>query len=142
MNEFDQFIKHSLKVKYYARYTDDFVVVSGNYAYLKNLVLPIRQFFADILLLDLHPNKVFIRKFNQGIDFLGYVVLPHHTKLRTKTKRRIFHKLQERINQCHSGIISEEKFDQTLQSYLGVLSHSNSYHLEQELLNQYWFLDK
>src|SRR3989338_9127200 len=28
MNEFDQFVKHRLQVKNYARYTDDFVIVS------------------------------------------------------------------------------------------------------------------
>lgn len=27
LNEFDQFIKHKLKVKYYIRYCDDFVIV-------------------------------------------------------------------------------------------------------------------
>ncbi|HEY4526524.1 MAG TPA: reverse transcriptase/maturase family protein, partial [Candidatus Paceibacterota bacterium] len=29
MNEFDQFVKHKLKAKYYTRYADDFVVLSG-----------------------------------------------------------------------------------------------------------------
>lgn len=27
-NEFDQFVKHELKAKYYARYADDFVFLS------------------------------------------------------------------------------------------------------------------
>ena len=30
MNEFDQFVKHELRVKYYVRYTDDFAIVSDN----------------------------------------------------------------------------------------------------------------
>jgi len=30
MNEFDQFVKHELRVKYYVRYTDDFVIASDN----------------------------------------------------------------------------------------------------------------
>ena len=30
MNEFDQFMKHKLKVKYYIRYADDFVILSSN----------------------------------------------------------------------------------------------------------------
>ena len=28
MNEFDQFVKRELKVKYYIRYADDFVILS------------------------------------------------------------------------------------------------------------------
>ncbi len=35
MNEFDQFVKHKLKVKYYIRYADDFVILSENKNYLK-----------------------------------------------------------------------------------------------------------
>ncbi len=64
MNEFDQFIKHTLKVKHYARYTDDFVIVSGNCDYLKQLLIPIRLFLKEKLKLELHPNKVTIRKYN------------------------------------------------------------------------------
>ena len=30
MNEFDQFVKHSLKAKYYIRYADDFIYFSIN----------------------------------------------------------------------------------------------------------------
>jgi retron-type reverse transcriptase len=34
MNEFDQFIKHRIKAKYYLRYADDFVVLSMDKRYL------------------------------------------------------------------------------------------------------------
>ncbi len=44
MNEFDQFVKHKLKVKYYVRYTDDFLIISDNYDYLSSL-LPKLQLF-------------------------------------------------------------------------------------------------
>ncbi len=57
--------------------------------------------------LELHPNKIEIRKISQGIDFLGYVVLPYAIVLRTKTGKRIMKKLDE------SNAVS----------YLGVLSH-------------------
>jgi hypothetical protein len=33
MNEFDQFMKHELKIKYYIRYADDFVILSDNKEY-------------------------------------------------------------------------------------------------------------
>lgn len=64
MNEFDQFIKHKLKVKYYARYTDDFIIISANRTYLKNLIIPIQEFLMTKLCLELHPNKVLIAKHN------------------------------------------------------------------------------
>jgi hypothetical protein len=139
MNEFDQFMKHKIKVKHYCRYTDDFVIISDNRSYLEELLPQIELFLGEQLKLKLHPNKVSIRKYQQGIDFLGYVVLPHHNKLRTKTKRRIFSKLKGRVVEYKSGIISEETLKQSLNSYLGVLSHADAYELQEELKNQFWY---
>jgi retron-type reverse transcriptase len=139
MNEFDQFLKHKLRVKYYLRYTDDFIVVSNDKKYLCDLIEPIKQFLKSELTLSLHPYKVTIRKFSQGIDFLGYIILPYHRQLRTKTKKRIFRKLFRRMKEHKQGLIPLEKVEQTLQSYLGVLSHADSYALAENLRNQYWF---
>lgn len=140
MNEFDTFIKHVLKVRYYARYTDDFIIVSNNQEYLRNIIFPIKDFLKEKLQLELHPKKVSIRKLHQGIDFLGYVVFPKHCLIRTKTKRRILTKLKKKILAYKSGNISELTLRQSLQSYLGVLSHANAYRLAEELKNMIWFL--
>jgi len=139
LNEFDQFIKHKLKIKHYIRYTDDFVIISEDKLYLGNLIKPIHSFLSDKLALELHPKKITIRKFHQGIDFLGYIVLPHHRLLRTKTKQRIFRKLKKRIKEYKKGIINKRTLEQSFQSYLGVLSHANTYKLSNELKNQFWF---
>jgi RNA-directed DNA polymerase len=139
LNELDTFLKHELKVRYYIRYTDDFAIVSDSRKELESLIAPIRTFLQRSLLLELHPRKVTIRTFRQGIDFLGYVLLPHHRVLRTKTKRRMYRKLRERIASCHAGVLTEESVAQSLQSYVGILSHANSYDLKTELLNRYSF---
>lgn len=139
LNELDQFIKDKLKVKYYFRYTDDFVIASENRDYLENLIIEIQFYLLSELGLELHPKKIIIRKFNQGVDFLGYLVLPHYRLLRTKTKKRIFKKLKQRIFEYRSDLISRQTLEQSLQSYLGVLSHANTYKLSQELKNQFWF---
>ncbi|OGJ57867.1 hypothetical protein A3H22_01985 [Candidatus Peribacteria bacterium RIFCSPLOWO2_12_FULL_55_15] len=104
------------------------------------LLLPIRSFLKEHLHLDLHPHKVTLRKYRQGIDFLGYVLLPHHRVLRTKARRRIVRKLGERITAHKAGLLTEESVEQSLQSYLGVLSHANCYRLSQDFQNQCWFL--
>ncbi len=139
LNEFDQFIRHKLKVKHYIRYTDDFVIVAGNKPYLENLIAPVRTFLSDKLALELHPKKITIRKFHQGIDFLGYIVLPYCRLLRTKTRQRIFKKLKKRIDEYKNGVVNKQTLEQSLQSYLGVLSHANTYKLTNELKNQFWF---
>ena len=139
MNEFDEFVKHKLRISNYARYTDDFIIVSINREYLKEILIPIQKFLNNNLKLSLHPNKISICACHRGVDFLGYTILPHYKLVRTKTKRRIFRKLKERINLFKQGKLSEDSLNQSLQSYLGVLSHANTYKLSQDLKNKYWF---
>ncbi|MFA5936566.1 MAG: reverse transcriptase domain-containing protein [Candidatus Paceibacterota bacterium] len=139
MNEFDQFAKQILKIKYYARYTDDFIVVSTNKTYLENLIVKIQEFLRIKLYLELHPKKVTITKHIRGVDFLGYVILPKHIKLRTKTKRKIPKKIHQMVERYKQGKITELTLYSSLQSYLGVLSHANAYNLSQEIQNKFWF---
>jgi RNA-directed DNA polymerase len=133
LNELDQFMKHDLRERYYLRYCDDFIILSENKNHLKNMIVIIDEFLQTKLRLSLHPNKIIIRKHRQGIDFLGYVVLPNHRVLRTKTKRRIIKKIRKKNMdlKCHS--ISEESFNQSLQSYLGVLRHCRGYKIKKEI---------
>ena len=60
MNEFDQFVKHKIKQKFYIRYADDFVFLHEDKRYLENLIPQISEFLGAELKLSLHPNKVFI----------------------------------------------------------------------------------
>ncbi len=117
MNEFDQFVKHQLKVKYYLRYTDDFIIAANRKEELKELLPALQEFLACVLKLVLHPQKVTISKYISGVDFLGYVIFPHHIRLRTKTKRRVMKRVCER----------------NLSSYLGVCSHANAYGLHKKI---------
>lgn len=139
MNEFDQFVKQKLKLKYYARYTDDFIILSHNEFELDPILRHVESFLQDHLKLNLHPEKIIIRKHHQGIDFLGYVVFPYHQLVRTKTKRRIIRKLKLKIAECRDGKISEENLNQSLQSFLGVLSHANTNKFRKNLMNHVWF---
>ncbi len=139
MNELDQYFKQKLKIKYYMRYTDDFIVISESKKFLENLIPQIIKFLGEKLYLKIHEEKTIIKKVNQGIDFLGYIVFPHHRLLRTKTKKRILRKLRKRVIEYKNGIISRMTLEQSLQSYLGVLSHANTYNFENELKNKFWF---
>lgn len=132
-------MKHVLKVKYYARYTDDFVIVSESEEGLERLLPSIEKFLSDRLKLSLHPIKVTICTYTQGVDFLGQVIFPHYRLLCTKTRRRILNKLKRKTEQYESGLISKETLNQSLQSYLGVLSHVNGYKISEQLRNQFWF---
>jgi hypothetical protein len=134
LNELDQFIKHKLKIKHYLRYCDDFTILSENKEYLFNLINPISDFLKERLELTLHPGKIIIRKYRQGVDFLGYVVLFHYKVLRTKTKKRILKKIKIKNFEFLIGLISEENFNKSIQSYLGILKHCEGYKIKKEIL--------
>lgn len=139
MNEFDQFIKHELKVRYYARYTDDFVILLETDRDFDYLLKKITDFLRGELRLELHPHKVMVRKLHHGVDFLGYVVFPHHKLPRAKTRRRVVRKLGLRLDEYRSGVIEETTLKQCLLSYLGLLSHANAHRFTERLQNNLWF---
>src|SRR3990167_6900426 len=116
-----------LKIKYYIRYADDFVVLYNSLDTLLHCFKTVKQFVDSNLLLNIHPDKITIRKLIWGIDFCGYIVLLHYVQIKTKTKRRIFKKVS-----------SQNISYQSLQSYLGYFSHAKSYKISQELKNHFY----
>lgn len=115
MNEFDQFMKNRLKIKYYIRYADDFVVLSEDKNYLKEQITKIRYFLQNDLSLTLNPGKIYIKTLSSGTDFLGWVNFPDHRIIRNKTKKRMLKRIQE------------NKSLKTFNSYFGLLKHGNTH---------------
>ena len=122
MNEFDKFVKHKLKAKYYIRYADDFVIFSQDKNWLEHTVPSISEFLLQELKLELHPNKVTIKTLSSGVDFLGWVNFPDHRVLRTTTKRRMLKRMKNHPTR------------ETINSYLGLLKHGNTYKLRSKII--------
>ncbi|MBU4274514.1 reverse transcriptase/maturase family protein [Patescibacteria group bacterium] len=133
LNELDYFIKQNLRIKHYIRYCDDFVILTSDREHLESIISVISEFLKEKLKLSLHKGKVIIKKHHQGIDFLGYVDLPYHRILRTKTKKRMLEKIKLKSLDFDKGKISKDLFNQTLQSYFGVLKHCNGHELKQKI---------
>lgn len=115
LNELDRYIKMHLREKFYLRYCDDFIILDSDCSRLKCLIGNIDAFLKQRLSLMLHPNKVSIRSWSQGIDFLGYVSLPYCTVVRTKTAHRVLLRVTKN----------------NLTSYIGVCSHADAYVMKQ-----------
>ncbi|MBU2028344.1 hypothetical protein KJ761_00415, partial [Patescibacteria group bacterium] len=65
---------------------------------------------------------------------LGMVNFPDHRILRTKTKRRMLKKISAKHRLCQEELISKESFNQSMQSYFGMLKHCNGYKIENNLV--------
>jgi len=125
MNEFDQFVKHRLKAKYYIRYCDDFVIFSENKEHLENLIPVIKKFLDERLKLELHPNKLFIQTISSGVDFLGWKHYFNHRLLRTVTKRRMLKRIKTNPKLA------------TFESYKGLMKHGNTKKIQKQVWEQY-----
>ena len=123
MHEFDMYLKQELKIKYYIRYADDFVIMSDSRKYLEDILPKLHVFLNDKLHLSLHENKVYIKTYDSGVDFLGWVHFPYHRQIRTTTKRKII-----RMTKGYSK-------KETINSYRGLLQHGNTYKLIKKIIN-------
>ena len=133
VNEFDQYVKRRLKVKYYIRYSDDFVFLSYDRFYLEQIFRSVSTYLQDELRLDLHPDKISISTFASGVDFLGWVHFPDHRVLRTSTKKRML----RRITEFGSALKeSPPACNPVVESYFGMMKHGNTEKLRKQIFGK------
>lgn len=70
LNELDHFIKRELRVKFYARYVDDFILVGLTKYQALECEQRIISFLGRELKLELSKSSLF--KVNRGVNFVGY----------------------------------------------------------------------
>ncbi len=93
LNELDQFIKHKLKVKYYIRYVDDFVILHQDKKMLENWKKEIDKFLKENLKIELHPEKSRVIKVKRSITFLGFRIFSKYRLLKKSTAKRRWKRL-------------------------------------------------
>jgi hypothetical protein len=130
LNVFDQFIKRDIKCHHYGRYVDDSVQIDPDRDWLIQQVQREREFLADELGLQLHMGKLHIQEIHSGVEFLGSFVKPYRDYVSNKTLERMTKKFQE------IDLRNEEKAMRTVDSYLGILSHTASHCITQNLLSK------
>jgi RNA-directed DNA polymerase len=140
LNELDQFVKHVLKVKYYARYMDDMIVLHKNKRLLWHIKREMGGFLSG-LKLTLN-NKTSVRPTAYGVDFCGYRIWPTHIKLRKKTALKMKRRLRYLQRAYARGDVTLQEVNASVQSYMGILKHCNSYSLREKLFgNLVWTRD-
>lgn len=120
LHELDWFVKQKLRVRHYVRYCDDFVMLASSQSAGLALTERADAFLRERLMVHLHPNKVHVRTWTQGVDFLGYILLPEAVIMRPSTARRAI---------CRATI-------ENASSYLGLCVHADAYDLERVVRNK------
>ncbi len=125
LNPLDQWVKHTLGIRYYGRYMDDMVLLHADKAVLIAAHQAISDFLQADLALTLHPRKTQLQPLEHGLDFVGYIIKPYRTYIRQRTARRA----KQAIIKAESAKASYAAFT----SYNGLLHHADAYHLAQRL---------
>ena len=151
LDELDRYAKHVLHCKYYGRYVDDFYIVDLDKRELQHVKLQIEQFLRERLQLRLNMQKTRILRADQGVQFLGVMVLPFRMYACTRTIkrfRRTIHKLEEKCNGPQSPDRYQlEHMRSSINSYLGHLYHFKTHRIVATMLShspllQYFELDQ
>ena len=140
MDTLDHYIKHDLQIKYYGRYVDDFVIVHNDLEYLKTLIPLLSKYLLSTLELTLHPKKIYLQHYTKGVKFLGTVILPNRIYLQDRTVNNFKNSIYNwniQIRQTKKLTATEkQEFQSSINSYLGIAKHYNTYNIRQRLLKE------
>lgn len=138
-NRLDKFCKHTLHIKPYIRYMDDFVILSDNLDQLKEWRKRIEEYLEIEMLLHINPKSTILYAGN-GIDFCGYKHWQDHKKVRKASVRR----LKKDVKNYEAGKITAEEYNRKYESRKGHMGHADTFHItkaiEYELL--FWEYEK
>ena len=149
LNELDHYIKERLKIKYYIRYMDDFILIHEDREYLKYCETEIRKKLSEYGF-TFNEKKTRIYPLTDGILFLGFTfkisktgkiykqINPRNVKMERKKLVRMVHKAKR-------GELTREKVDECYQSWRNHASKGNSFRLLERMDKFYsnlWRCDK
>lgn len=127
LNVFDQYVKRNLRCRHYGRYVDDAYIVSDDRKCLKKLIPEISHFLYQELGLEINPQKTRIYDAYQGAEFLGAFIKPFRTYISSSSLERV----KKKVILCDVG--NKKYLHSSINSFLGVFSHYNSYCLRRVL---------
>ena len=130
LNELDKFVKHKLRVKYYIRYVDDFVVLHSSRTQLQKWKNEIGLFLGKELKLELHSDKSRIIALSRGIDFVGFRNFYYFKLLRKRNAKN----MQGKVKLFSEDLISKNKILEIFQGWNAYAKWANSLKLKRSIV--------
>lgn len=125
LDPLDQFVKHRLRMRHYARYVDDFVLIHESPGVLRAHLASIEAFLAERLRARLNPRKTILQPVARGVDFVGQVVRPWARTLRRRTLRQALARIET---------LPAAQLHAAGNSYLGLARQASHGHTDQARL--------
>ncbi|MGA0200497.1 MAG: RNA-directed DNA polymerase, partial [Prochlorotrichaceae cyanobacterium] len=142
LNEFDHFVKESLKVRRYLRYVDDFLLLGDDRHFLATARGAIEGYLTD-LRLRLHPIKTQLFETQHGVNFVGFRIIPMGDskprttciRVRNDNLRRARRRLKALQVAYAQGKADRSEIIQRLQSWEAHLKHGDTHRLRRSIFN-------
>ncbi|MFG6320020.1 MAG: reverse transcriptase/maturase family protein [Clostridia bacterium] len=139
MNELDQYVKHTLKIKYYCRYMDDFLFILKSKKECISIYNTISNFLKEHLHLELNAKSRYYPA-KMGINFCGYRIFTTHRLLRNSSKTKIKNNVKKWNKSYEKNNLNIKHALLSINAWIGHSSHCNSYKFQQKILNNCNFL--
>ena len=131
LNVLDWYLEE-LGIKYHGRYVDDFYCLHRDKSVLLGIVQPIRDKLAS-LGLTLNEKKFYLQHYTKGVEFTGAIVKPGRTYCCNRTITNFIAAVR-RLNRA-KDLRQVMHSVNSINSYLGLLRHSNEYAMRRKILN-------
>lgn len=126
----DHYLKDRYGIKHFYRYCDDGVIANGMKLYLwesRNVV----HEQAEVIGQEIKYNdRIF--PLSEGLDFLGYVIYPTHSKLRKRVKQKAARRLKK--------VKSRKRRIELVGSLWGLAKHCDCWHFLETVLHKKEYL--
>lgn len=137
--DLDHYVKKVLREKYYARYVDDMLFVHDDKDHLFGIIAAVQEQISAVGL-RLHPKKIVMKPIEEGVPFLGHIIKPYRSYISNRTKNNFY----QAIKNINKTMAVEPQFTwqqlceirATLNSYLGVMQHANTFNLRKAMLDR------
>lgn len=144
LDKMDHFIKERLRIKYYIRYMDDFILIHKDKEYLEYCLKEIDKYLSSIQM-SLNPSKTIINPITDSILFLGYDYMLTNTGkvVALADSKKIKHskkKIRRMINLVNKGERTKRDVDVYFKCWKASLRFGNTHKLL-ENLNK-WYLEQ
>ena len=122
LNPLDQYAKHQLKLRRYARYVDDVVAIGPSGEAMHAAFTGLRDFARQALGIDFHPQKTLINTVDKGVNFVGYIIRAFCKYVRKSTLGNFYYKARSA-----PFWLDLDRIRSTTNSYMGMLRHCNAW---------------
>lgn len=128
LDDLDHEIKERMKIKYYVRYMDDFILIHHNKEYLKECLAIITERLHE-LSLELNTKKTDIQPIKHGVKFLGFkFILTNTGSVVLKILPKKASKERKKLKKL-SKHVDKESLIECYKSWRSHVDKGNSYHV-------------